>query len=222
MSTSFRQLRQRSLLLKNSVEMLSQKMQRCRDILGHVTDDLSELSQQLESIDRQRDFMSSSLQALLDNDVIEQIGLLKEQSPKLPSMTVVTRPIECTRTSDSSVFSIGRIEIVIELRTGGVKLSALDRKHPTLHHPHASIDGRPCFGNASGMLEDLWRKGELASYIGVLVEFLRHANSDDEWGSRIAEWPKVKDAFGNPLNPPVYEINDDDEDYQDPHCEEEY
>lgn len=205
-------LRQRTSSLKHTINTLSQQIAANRRRLTSLPDYIEKLNQRIALLEMQEEKTSQSLRSLFESGLFQSIEVETSEDTESRVLRVVTMPIECERSSDGCVFDLGRIKMVIDLMTGDVEFTGLDNKHPLLAHPHVEESGQACFGNAGAMLHDLWEKEELASYIGVLMNFLRHANSDDDWGRRISQWPMIKDRWGMQLNPPIYEDDCYDED----------
>ncbi len=67
------------------------------------------------------------------------------------------------------------------------------RRNDIYDAPHV-MDGSACYGNTDETFLNLQEEGDILSLVVLAIQFLSHANTDDDWGMYVDEWPLAMPA----------------------------
>ena len=197
--------------LKRERRQSQEEVRAARARLLHHSRREEALGRQIAALESRhpRQLLSEGIQRLTEDGVITEAASAPAVGRSGHRIVLTTPPLICTRDSDGATFDIGRFELQIDFVNGDVGFRNLDQKHPSFIHPHVA-EGGACFGNAAEAIQEMIAQFEIVALTGLLIDFLSNANADDPWGSTVAQWPKVAEGDGTPVDPPEPEIDPDD------------
>ena len=142
---------------------------------------------------------------------------------------IFTKMILCTDPRDKVVHALGEFKISIDMNSSKIIITNLTQTingyQSGMQAPHVFADGRPCLGTAQELINDCVARYEVASVVGVAINFLESVNIEDRAGAYINRWPvatkeMIEGTWKSPndelevVTPPPAEEEYEDEEYE--------
>lgn len=118
---------------------------------------------------------------------------------------VITSPISIK--TDKEYF-VGSFKIQV-YSDGGIRMINLTKPYGGYHHPHVSVDGKPCLGNLVPLLPKIINSGEISKIIILLLQFLKSYAKDEQYRPYVdleKGWGLPED-FCNECGKPAYKCS---------------
>ena len=74
-----------------------------------------------------------------------------------------------------------------------IKNTKYGTQYTGYHAPHVFAQGYMCHGNIESMIIDAYKNKNLYELVFIILRFLQSANTSDEAGRRMDEWPEVSE-----------------------------
>ena len=123
-------------------------------------------------------------------DKIKALPLVHNATINNGVFIVDTLPITGKVKKDLVLF--GRYRIFINIANGAIDINNFDIMYANHAHPHHMGSGNICFGNNSGEIAALIGQFELTAAVDIMIAFLSSANTADQAGATVCNWPIVE------------------------------
>lgn len=107
-------------------------------------------------------------------------------------MTVTLKSLEMlakSRSGKDETRVLGSLGIQINLLTSIVRINNLTHPNKRYCAPHCPKGTQPCYGNMATAVPELMARGDLSTFIALLVELFTHPNVNDAWGASFYDFP---------------------------------
>jgi len=196
----------RSEKIRETQDKLDSELKSLEEHRKKVIDSVREIEGLQMLIGQASNISRNKMAAKRDFDAIGRRSYVKKVDLINPIMSFELEKVACTEASSQAKYDIGSFRVKINTRESSVRFERTEEpallhinKHSShsnwgIHNmlaPHIFSSGQGCFGDAENSLASLIGKMDIPSALDLMYSFLQTANSDDEAGARVYEWPLV-------------------------------